>query len=133
MRVLFICTRNAIRSPMAEALASAAFPAIEFDSAGVDPDDIDGFTIAVMAEVGQDLMHHEAKDLSHIGDFDRVIALSDSAALIGGRMLGEGTDRLETWAIDDPSEADGNRDQRLAAYRQTRETLTTKIKARFAT
>ena len=130
MRVLFICTRNAIRSPMAEAIAQEAFPALTVASAGVDPMDVDGFAIAVMAEVGLDLMRHEAQDFSQIADYDLVIALSEQATASALPLVGE---TLEQWSIADPSLVEGNRDQRLAAYRQVRETLTTKIKARFAT
>lgn len=130
MRVLFICTRNAIRSPMAEAIAQDAFSELDVASAGVDPMDVDGFAISVMAEVGLDLMRHEAQDFSHIADYDLVIALSAQAAATAEPLVG---DKLEQWSIDDPSLVDGNRDQRLAAYRHVRETLTTKIKARFAT
>ena len=130
MRVLFICTRNAIRSPMAEAIAQEAFPALTVASAGVDPMDVDGFAIAVMAEVGLDLMRHEAQDFSQIADYDLVIALSEQATASALPLVGE---TLEQWSIADPSLVEGNRDQRLEAYRQVRETLTTKIKARFAT
>ena len=130
MRVLFICTRNAIRSPMAEAIAQEAFPALTVASAGVDPMDVDGFAIAVMAEVGLDLMRHEAQDFSQIADYDLVIALSEQATASALPLVGE---TLEQCSIADPSLVEGNRDQRLEAYRQVRETLTTKIKARFAT
>ena len=129
MRVLFLCTRNAIRSPMAEALAREAFPAHTFASAGVDPMDVDGFAIAAMAEVGVDLMRHEAQDLADMGAFDLIIALSHQAASAAADRVDQ---PVERWTIADPSLTEGNRDQRLAAYREVRETIATNIKARFA-
>jgi len=67
MRVLFLCNKNAVRSPMAEAIGrvlAANNKTFEFQSAGVDPSDIDGFAIAAMSEQKIDLMRHEARDLS---------------------------------------------------------------------
>jgi len=53
--VLFACAMNAIRSPMAEAIARHYFGKTHFiQSAGIRKGDIDGFTIAVLAEIGID-------------------------------------------------------------------------------
>ena len=57
--VLFACTRNIVRSPMAEALGRHFFgKEIYFASAGVKRGQSDGFTIAVMDEIGIDLTKH---------------------------------------------------------------------------
>ena len=136
-RVLFICTKNAVRSPMAEVLAKAMEAAgqigpIQAASAGIDPGDVDGFAIAAMAEVGQDLMHHEAQGLDafEAGDFDLAITLSPEAAQAASQKFEES--QLEAWDVGDPSLIEGNRDQRLDAYRGVREALAQKIRQRFA-
>ena len=37
MKVLFVCSGNAYRSPVAEALLKKLKPEVEVDSAGIDP------------------------------------------------------------------------------------------------
>ena len=136
-RVLFICTKNAIRSPMAEALAKALHAdgeigPIQAASAGIDPGEIGGFAIAAMAEVGQDLLHHEAKALDEFdaSNFDLAVTLSREAAQEAAQIFKP--DQLEDWDVGDPSLATGNRDQQLEAYRTVREALAQKIRQRFA-
>ena len=137
-RILFLCTKNAIRSPMAEALAKDLLTkgdirALSVDSAGVDPGDVDGFAIATMAEIGIDLQPHASKDICEFtsSDFDLIIALSATALNTARRQFASET-QIEAWDIADPSLSEGNRDQRLAAYRSTRDQLTAKICQRFA-
>ena len=137
-RILFLCTKNAIRSPMAEALAKdllirGEIAALTVDSAGVDPGDVDGFAIAIMAEIGIDLQRHASKDICEFtrSDFDLIIALSTTALNTAHRQFASDI-QIEAWDIADPSLSEGNRDQRLEAYRSTRDQLIAKICQRFA-
>ena len=51
--VLFACTLNAVRSPMAEALLKQLHGKHVFvDSVGVRPDQVDPFAVETMAEMG---------------------------------------------------------------------------------
>ena len=51
--VLFSCTRNAVRSPMAEGLLKHLLGhRVYVDSVGVRPLEVDGFSIQVMDEIG---------------------------------------------------------------------------------
>ena len=80
--VLFACTMNSIRSPMAEAtLKFLHGHKIYVDSVGVSTSDIDGFAIAVMEEVGIDLAGHKSKRFDDLEDnfYDVVISLSPEA------------------------------------------------------
>ena len=58
--VLFACSRNAVRSPMAAALLKhLAGNRIYVDSAGVRAGEPDPFAIAAMEEVGIDISCHK--------------------------------------------------------------------------
>ncbi len=57
--VLFACTHNAVRSPMAEALAKRLYGMrAYFDSAGVNAGEVDPFVLAVLDEMSVDLHRH---------------------------------------------------------------------------
>ena len=60
--VLFACTRNSIRSPMAEALLKHFHGArIYVQSVGVRPGEVNPFAVAVMDEMGIDISRHRAR------------------------------------------------------------------------
>ena len=63
MKVLFLCTLNAVRSPIAEALAKDMFPGHEFFSAGLIEGPADYFAIEVMDEIGLDISKRKAKSI----------------------------------------------------------------------
>jgi uncharacterized protein (UPF0262 family)/protein-tyrosine-phosphatase len=132
-RVLFVCTRNAVRSPMAEGLlALHRGDNGRVDSAGLAAANVDPLATSVMAEVGVDLSMHNTQSLSDISltDVDIVISLSsEAAAAFDPPPTGL---IVEHWNIDDPTEAEGNRDAKLEAYRQVRVALEKQITARFS-
>ena len=60
--VLFACSMNAVRSPMAEGIAKYLFGReIYFASAGVRQGELDGFAVAAMDEIGIDLSRHKPR------------------------------------------------------------------------
>jgi uncharacterized protein (UPF0262 family)/protein-tyrosine-phosphatase len=132
-RVLFVCTRNAVRSPMAEAmLAKRRGDSARVRSAGLAGDPVDPLAAAVMAEIGIDVAHHQSSALRdrNLSDFDVVISLSgEAAAAFDPPPTGI---IVEHWDIDDPTGSEGNRDARLAAYRAVRDALEKRIAARFS-
>lgn len=132
--VLFSCTMNAIRSPMAEAILKHLHGTrIYVDSVGVRSQEIDGFAIAVMAEIGVDLQGHSAKVFEDLEDssFDLVVSLSPEAQHKAVEMTRTMACEVEFWHTFDPSCIEGSRDDKLEAYRQVRDTLLAKIKDRF--
>lgn len=138
-RIVFVCTKNAVRSPMAKAIAQhlldrGEIGGVTVDSAGIDPGDVDGFAIAAMAEHQLDIQHHEAKDLQDFADtdFDLLITLSTSATTFAQQHYNTLDGRMEAWDVGDPSLIEGNRDQQLAAYRDVHALLTKKIRQRFS-
>jgi protein-tyrosine-phosphatase len=132
--VLFACSQNSVRSPMAEAIAKYLFgKQIYFDSVGVRAQEIDGFAIAVMEEIGIDLQRHHAKTFDDLEDtsFDLVITLSPEAQHSAVEMTRTMACDVEFWNTVDPSVIEGSRDSRLEAYRAVRDGLMERIKARF--
>jgi len=132
--VLFVCSENALRSPMAEAMVKATFgDRIYVDSIGVRDGELDPMAVAVMAEIGIDISGHQPKRLDDLFDsnFDVIVTLSPEAhlqALV--RMRNEAVE-VFFLKINDPSVVDGNRDVRLASYRDVRDLLKKLIEELF--
>ena len=128
--VLFCCTMNAIRSPMAEGLMKRYHGArVYIDSVGVAAGPVDPLMVDVMREIGIDMAHHQPKPFGTLTDdsFDMVIALSDEARRCGERLTRYRHCDLRLWKVTDPSLAEGSRAVRIAAYRHLREELRDKI------
>ncbi len=133
--VLFSCTMNSVRSPMAEAIMKFLHGHRVFvDSVGVRPGQIDGFVIAVMDEIGIDISRHNSKTFNDLEDdyFDLVITLSPEAQHRAIELTRVMACEIEFWNTMDPSliESD-NREVRLQAYRDVRDQLMKRIKERF--
>ena len=132
--VLFCCSENAIRSPMAEALLKHLLGhRIYVDSAGVRAGELDGFAVAVMEELGIDLTRHRSKTLDDLedGSFDLIVSLSPEAQHSAVELTRTWACDVEYWQTFDPSIVEGGREARLAAYRQVRDQLLERIRKRF--
>jgi protein-tyrosine-phosphatase len=129
--VLFACTRNTIRSPMAEALGRHFFSRqVYFASAGIRRGERDGFAIATMDEIGIDITKHHPHTFEDLEDacFDVIVTLSPEAhhkALEFTRTLA--TD-VVYWPTLDPTAVEGSRERILDAYRNVRDGLLERIK-----
>ena len=133
--VLFVCAMNAIRSPMAEYLTRHLFgDRIYVESVGVQAGARDPFAEAVMAEAGIALGAHTPTTLDDLADtyFDLIVTLSPEAHHRALEMTRSQAIDVEYWPTFDPSSVAGNRDQVMAAYRQTRDTLERRIRERFS-
>ena len=132
--VLFCCTQNSIRSPMAEALLKYLHGTRIFvDSVGVRASEIDGFAIAAMDEIGIDLSKHRSKTFDDLEDtsFDLIISLSPEAQHSAVEMTRTMACDVEYWPTMDPSVVEGTREERLDSYRDVRDTLLARIRERF--
>jgi protein-tyrosine-phosphatase len=132
--VLFACTSNAIRSPMAEGyLKYLHGKRIYVDSVGVRSGELDGFAVAAMAEIGIDISNHQAKTFDDLQDttFDIVISLSPEAQHKAVEMTRTMAIEVVFWNTLDPSVVEGSRETMLEAYRQVRDQLIAKIHERF--
>ncbi|WP_162783648.1 UPF0262 family protein [Devosia naphthalenivorans] len=131
--VLFVCSMNSVRSPMAAALARQAFPGrIIARSVGVNGGKADQFVHEVMEEIGIDMSVHTPHILDELvaNRFDLVITLSDDAPEAVARKDLE-AEMVEAWSVPDPSLVEGNREVILAAYRELRDTLRKRVRERL--
>jgi len=135
--VLFACGFNAVRSPMAAAIFRHLFGRSSYTgSAGVRRGEIDPFAVAAMEEIGLDIAKHRPMTFEELEDweglnFDLIVTLTPEAhhkALELTRTLAV---EVEYWPTADPTSMEGNRDQRLDAYRAVRDHLERRIRNRF--
>ena len=132
--VLFACTMNAIRSPMAEALLKHFHGTrIYVDSCGVRAGGIDPFAVAVMDEIGIDLARHRSKTFQELEDtsFDLVVSLSPEAQHSAVELTRTMSCDLEFWPMFDATAVEGSREARLDAYRAVRDALRRRIIEQF--
>lgn len=132
--ILFACTNNAIRSPMAEGLMKRFYGHIVYvDSVGVRAGALDPFAVAVMDEIGIDISRHRPKSFADLEDssFDLIISLSPEAQHQAVEMTRTMSCEVLFWHTFDPTAVDGSREVRMDAYRQVRDTLQRRISERF--
>ena len=136
--VLFACGFNAVRSPMAAALLKQMLGgSLYIASAGVRKGELDPFAEAAMEEIGIDMHAHvpitfeELEDLEGL-NFDLIVTLSPEAHHKALALTHRIAAEVEYWPTPDPSLAEGNREQRLDAYRAVRDQLLDRIRVRFA-
>ncbi len=136
--VLFACGYNSVRSPMAQSLLQTMFPnKLYVRSAGVKTMELDPFAVAVMAELGQDISKHRPMTFEDLDDweglnFDLIITLSPEAHHKALKLTHTLSADVEYWPTQDPTTADGSREQRLDAYRDVCDSLSMRIRRRFA-
>ena len=120
--VLFCCDHNAVRSPMAEGILKKLHgQRIYVQSAGVKHDmEIDGFTIAVCAEIGVELRKHRARSFLEMeawGDqiqaFEKIIAMSPAAPRAALEYTRWFSIDVEYWPTLDPTGLGESREQKL--------------------
>ena len=134
--VLFACTMNAIRSPMAAAIMHHHFGhKVYVASAGIAAGDPDPFVGLIMDEIGIDLKKHRPHSFEDLEDsaFDLLITLSPEAKSRADQMSRTMAIDVENWVVADPSTTQGSREQILDAYREVRDDLVKSIKRRFET
>ncbi len=132
--VLFSCTQNSVRSPMAEALLKHLLGhRVYVDSAGVRAGEVDPFAVQVIEELGIDLSRHKSKSFDDLEDtsYDLIISLSPEAQHKAVELTRTMACEVEFWMTMDPSIVEGNRETRLDAYRAVRDQLKKRIEQRF--
>src|SRR3546814_9895776 len=133
--VLFCCTMNSVRSPMAEGILKALYPKQVFvDSVGVRQEAVDPLAVEVMDEIGIDISKHRSKTFDDLEDssFDLIVSLSPEAQHTAVDMTRTMACDVEFWNTFDPTIIEGSREQRLAAYSEVRDFLSRRIRHRFA-
>ena len=119
IRVLFVCTGNSARSVMAEALLRRhGGGAFEVHSAGTEPKGINPLTLRVLDDAGIDASWARSKSVTgFLGQpFDYVITVCDQARQ--SCPVFPGVHETLHWGYEDPAEAEGTDEERLAVFRR---------------
>ena len=133
--ILFACTLNAVRSPMAAALMRhLTGEGIYVESAGVKAGALDPLAVEAMEEIGLKIGQHRPRCFEDLedGSFDLVITLSPEAQHKAVELTRTAATEVEYWPTIDPTAVEGSREQRLAAYRAVRDQLAERLKQRFS-
>jgi arsenate reductase len=119
IRVLFVCTGNSARSVMAEALLRHhGGDRFEVHSAGTEPKGVNPLTRRILAEAGIDASFARSKSVTEfLGQrFDYVVTVCDQARQ--SCPVFPGVHESLHWGYEDPAEATGTEEERLAVFRK---------------
>jgi protein-tyrosine-phosphatase len=129
--VLFVCSMNSVRSPIAEGLARLRYgKRLYVDSAGLKKTERDGFALAVLREAGIAFDNDEPHTLADIDceSFDLIVTLSPEAHARVEQILRTASVELVHWPVEDATQVSGSREQRIEAYRRVREVIDRRIR-----
>ncbi len=138
--ILFCCDHNAVRSPMAEGLMKKFYGSKTYvQSAGVLADkDIDGFSIAVCAELDIELARHKSRsfdEMQKLGDelssFDLIVALSPASQTEAAKITRFYALQVDYWPIIDPTGIGEGREENLVSYRKARDQIIKRLITKF--
>jgi arsenate reductase len=126
MKILFLCVANSARSQMAEGLARSIFgDGVTVASAGSEPSGkVSPFAVEAMKEIGIDISAHYSKSWDHLPpamfiNLDYVITLCAEEIC---PTLSVRSKKLH-WALPDPAKAGATDEERLEAFRRTRDEI----------
>ena len=105
-------------------------------SAGVRKGELDTFAVAAMEEIGIDIHAHRPTTFEEVEDleglsFDLIVTLSPEAHHKALELTRTIAADVEYWPTADPTAIEGSREQRMDAYREVRDQLLQRIRARF--
>ena len=127
-KILFMCVANSARSQMAEGIARALFPNIEFQSAGSMPSTVNPLAIEVMKEINIDISNHSSEDFESLNDdfinnLDYVIPLckEEVCPLLNSDAI------VIPIPLEDPA-SENFSDNKLNKFREVRDLIKYKLK-----
>ena len=106
MKVLFVCSGNAYRSPVAEALLKKLKPEVDVDSAGIDP----AIPISEAAKTylaRENAQKHlknapEGLDGKELSSYDLIVAMKPKHKEAILSKCPQCADKIVVWNVDDP-------------------------------
>lgn len=106
MKVLFVCSGNAYRSPVAEALLKKLKPELKVDSAGTNPV-IPISNVAKEFLARENALEHlkptpEGLDEKNLGNYDLIIAMEPRHKHIVSIKCPDCENKIVVWNIEDP-------------------------------
>jgi arsenate reductase (thioredoxin) len=150
IKVLFLCTHNSARSQMAEGLLRHYYgERYEAYSAGATPTNVNPLAVTVMAELGIDISGQFSKSIEEFrrADIDLVVTVCKntpklfcpfcSTPLSIGRpdIIRSNVPNAKEWfeyGFDDPSDVGGSEEEKVRAFRSTRDEIKNWILSYFA-
>lgn len=127
-KVLFLCTGNSARSQMAEGyLRHIAGDEFEPLSAGVEPKGLNPLAVEAMKEIGIDISQQGSKDVREfLGQaIPYVITVCDNAKQ--RCPIFPRTYKFLHWSLEDPAEAAGLHEEKMAVFRRVRDEIRLRI------
>lgn len=127
-KVLFLCTGNSARSQMAEGyLRHVAANEFEPLSAGVEPKGLNPLAVEAMNEIGIDISRQTSKDVrDFLGQaIPYVVTVCDNARQ--RCPIFPRTYKSLHWSLDDPAEAIGSHEEKMAVFRRVRDEIRQRV------
>jgi protein-tyrosine-phosphatase len=117
MKILFLCTGNAYRSPFAEALLKKIRPDLDVDSAGL-------YTVIPVSEEIRDYLKRlnaveflkenpKSIDTKTMEAYDLIVVMEPRHRLAVLRKCPDCEDRIVVWNIEDPYSLNANNAKRI--------------------
>ncbi len=132
--VLFVCTLNSIRSPMAEGMMKAQFGNdVYVQSCGLEAGELNDLMIAVMREKNIDMSRHKSKTLAGIADtsFDVAIAFNKDAEAAVHAVFDDSDTVIEVWPTPDPTQSAMDVRAMMDNFRAVRDVIEMRIERKF--
>ncbi len=123
-KILFVCTHNSARSQLAEGLVnSICSNKYQAFSAGSTPTEVNPLAIETLKEIGIDITGHYSKNIIKFEDqyFDYVITVCNNAK--DTCPFFPGAKEYIHKSFEDPSSVEGNSEEKLNAFRETRDEI----------
>ncbi len=130
--VLILCTGNSARSQMAEGLLkSLTAGKFEVESAGTKPSVVRPEAIAALAEIGIDISGNRSKSVAEFSSraFDYVLTVCDNAK--ENCPYFQAQTKVVHRSFDDPADAVGDFDSRVAEFRRVRDQIRDYFESEF--
>jgi protein-tyrosine-phosphatase len=106
LKVLFVCSGNSYRSPVAEALLRKYAPEVQVDSAGTSPINYVSSQAREFLEKEDTIQflkkYPEGIDSKRLQDYDLIVAMELKHKFSVLRRCPECAGKIEVWNIDDP-------------------------------
>ena len=132
--VLFVCSLNSIRSPMAEALMKDMHGEnVYVQSGGLEAGELNDLMVAVMGEKKLDLSGHSSKVLHDLGDtnFDVVICFTAEARDAAQAVFEDSDAQILFWPVPDPTAGAGDVRAMMDNFRAVRDNIAMRIRREF--
>jgi arsenate reductase (thioredoxin) len=127
-KVLFLCTGNSARSQMAEGfLRNMAGDYFEALSAEIEPKGLNPLAVEVMREIGIDISQQRSKDVREFlgSPIPYIITVCDNAK--EHCPIFPGTYKYMHWSLEDPADAQGTKEEKLAVFRRVRDEIASRV------